>query len=66
MAVSAKQATVDAIKSRRWVAGYEIEDQGGDLRRLRELRAQGYDIKKRRTEYGDYEYRMVSRPLATA
>lgn len=56
--MTAKQATYEAIKSRRWVYGSDIEAFGGDLRRLREFRADGMEIKVRRGEYG-YEYRLV-------
>lgn len=56
--MTAKQATYEALKSRRWTPGNDIEAFGGDLRRLRELRAEGMEIKTRRTEDG-YEYRLV-------
>jgi hypothetical protein len=60
-AVTRKQATWDAIKSRRWISGYDIEAQGGDLRRLREFRVEGHDIKKRKNVWGEYEYRLAKR-----
>ncbi len=56
-----KQRTWDLIKSRRWVAGWQIEMQGGDLRRLREFRAEGNEIKMRKNAFGEFEYRLVKR-----
>lgn len=66
MAVTAKQATIDAIKRRTWVSGRQIVAQGGDLRRLRELRAEGWDIKRRGNSSTGFEYRLVSRPKVAA
>lgn len=58
-----KQLVYEALKGRRWLSGYDIEGMTGDfgLRRLRELREDGYIIKSRRKENGEYEYRMTGR-----
>lgn len=55
------------LASGRWHSGPEICDPnvGGSegLRRLRELRAQGWDIEKRRIPNSDaFEYRVRCRP----
>ena len=59
-----KEAVYNIIKSRKWTPGDMIKNAGGGrdgLRRLRELRAEGYEI-KRRNRLGQNEYRMVSKP----
>lgn len=66
-----KQRVYAALKSRRWTPGFELTtpEVGGSegLRRLRELRADGYDIKVRRSTDGDYfEYRLVGKVKAAA
>lgn len=60
-----KEAVEKLLRPRRWVSTYDLEAIGGQsaLRRLRELRQDGYEIKKRKAhEGGAYEYRLVSRP----
>lgn len=64
--MTSKEATLAMIKSRTWVHGEDIEEAGGSLRRLREFRAEGYEIKKRPSDWGGYEYRLVSRPKVAA
>lgn len=61
-----KQRVYDALKSRKWTPGYELTHPsvGGTegLRRLRELREEGFDIKKRpMAGSAAYEYRLVGR-----
>lgn len=59
-----KEAVFALLRPRRWTHAYEIAEVGGadGLRRLRELRAEGYKIKRRASaEYpGTFEYRLVS------
>jgi hypothetical protein len=62
-----KGAVLKALKPRRWVAGYELTKPavGGSegLRRVRELRSDGYEIKMRRIPGKQaYEYRLVKTP----
>jgi predicted DNA-binding ArsR family transcriptional regulator len=47
-------------KNRKWMTTTEIEDTTGDfgLRRLRELRADGLSIEKKRNPDGSYSYRL--------
>jgi hypothetical protein len=61
-----KQAVYNVLKSRRWTPGWELTapDVGGSegLRRLRELRADGFEIRSRRIEGSTaFEYRLVGR-----
>lgn len=61
-----KQRVYNALKSRRWTPGFELTtpEVGGTegLRRLRELRADGYEIKSRRMAGSTaFEYRLVGR-----
>lgn len=58
-----KQSVEKLIRSRRWISSDEIREIGGTsaLRRLRELRADGYEIATRRQD-GTYQYRMTARP----
>lgn len=63
---SRKQMVYDALKSRKWTAGYALTapSVGGSegLRRLRELREDGYEIKSRRIDGSQaHEYRLVGR-----
>lgn len=63
---TARQRVYNALKSRRWTPGYELTtpEVGGSegLRRLRELRAEGFEIKTRRMENSNaFEYRLVGR-----
>lgn len=60
-----KDMVAKAMKSRRWIAGTDLEAEYGPsaLRRVREMRANGYEIKTRPvTEGRGYEYRLVSSP----
>jgi hypothetical protein len=60
--MTSKEITYKALKPRKWIAGYDLEAQGGSLRRLRELREDGYEIKSRRIPGEQaFEYRMVGR-----
>lgn len=64
--VTARQRVHDTLTSRRWIPGYVLTqpDVGGSegLRRLRELRGQGYEIKRRKmVDSNAYEYRLVGR-----
>lgn len=63
-ALTRKQRVFNVLKSLKWIPGYELTtvEVGGTegLRRVRELRAEGYNIKVRRTDEGTFEYRMVS------
>lgn len=61
-----RERVYNILKTRRWTPGYELTKPGTGgsegLRRLRELRAQGYDIKSRRIEGSNaFEYRLVGR-----
>lgn len=59
---STKEQTETLLRPRRWITGAKLEAQGGSLRRLRELRDEGWDIKKRRIAGTNaYEYRLVAR-----
>lgn len=63
---TARERVYNVLRSRRWTPGFDITspDVGGSegLRRLRELRAQGYDIKTRKIEGSNaFEYRLVGR-----
>lgn len=61
-----KESVFQLLRPRHWISGADIEAAGG-LRRLRELRAEGYEIKSRRTASGPHEYRLVSTtPRVTA
>lgn len=66
-----KERVFSLMRSLRWTPGYRITDPdvGGSegLRRLRELRDEGYEFKMRKMTNSDaYEYRLVStRPMAT-
>lgn len=57
-----KEEVFDAIRKRNWVSSETIKEVGGSdgLRRLGELREEGYDIKDRRTSEGTKEFRLVS------
>jgi hypothetical protein len=61
-----KQRVLALLKPRRWTSSFDIQGVGGldGLRRVRELRADGYEIKRRpdATDPGQYEYRLVSSP----
>lgn len=59
-----KESVEKLLRPRRWVSTYEVEALGGQsaLRRLRELRQQGFEIKKRKGDGNQYEYRLVARP----
>jgi hypothetical protein len=59
-----KEAVHAVLRSRRWTPATDIEAVGGadGLRRMRELRADGYEIKSRIAPSGYSEYRMVSGP----
>lgn len=64
MQTTARERVLAILKSRRWTPGFTLTTPaaGGSegLRRLRELRAQGYDIKRRKIEGSTaYEYRLV-------
>lgn len=62
---TSKEVVEKMLRPRRWVSTYDLEWAAGPgaTRRLRELRAEGYEIKKRRAVEGQaYEYRLVSRP----
>lgn len=66
--MTVKETVFDILRSRRWITSVTIEDTAGPsgLRRLRELRSEGYEIKSRRGEDG-FEYRLTSsKPKATA
>lgn len=63
---TARERVYNLLRSRRWTAGYDITSPqvGGSegLRRLRELRSQGWEIKSRRMEHGNsHEYRLVGK-----
>ena len=62
-----KEAVFKVLRSRRWTPGEVIEAEGG-LRRLRELRSEGYNIISRPSPDSNYfEYRMTSAtPKVTA
>lgn len=58
-----KEAVFSTMKTHRWVPGYALTlpEVGGSegLRRLRELRAEGYPIKQRKMKDSQaFEYRM--------
>lgn len=58
-----KEAVYSILKSRRWIPASEIMAVAGSesgLRRTRELRQDGYEIRTRRTN-GEFEYRLVGR-----
>ena len=57
-----KEAVYNILKSRRWITRDELVGAAGEsgLRRARELREDGYEIKTRRSADG-YEYRLVGR-----
>lgn len=59
-----KEAVHAILRSRRWTPATDIQAVGGadGLRRLRELRADGYGIKSRTATQGGFEYRLVSTP----
>jgi hypothetical protein len=62
-----KRFVLAVLKDRLWHRGSELTapDVGGSegLRRLRELRAEGHDIEKRRAQDSDeYEYRLRCSP----
>lgn len=65
-----KEAVFNMLRSRRWTPGYELTQPnvGGTegLRRLRELRSEGFEIKSRPMVGSNaYEYRLVStKPVA--
>lgn len=67
-AVMEKMTTKDMVtkmmRTRRWIAGSDLETQAGPsaLRRMREMRGAGYEIKSRRMADGGYEYRLVASP----
>lgn len=56
--MSKKEAVRKRLGRRRWVPGYELTKPGvggtEGLRRLRELRAEGHKIEKRRAKTGSY------------
>lgn len=63
---TARERVYNALKSRHWTPGFELTkpEVGGSegLRRLRELRAQGFDIKRRKiTGSNAFEYRLAGR-----
>lgn len=62
-----KDRVLNALRPRRWVPGHELTkpDIGGSegLRRVRELRSEGYEIKMRRQPGKQtHEYRLVRMP----
>jgi hypothetical protein len=63
--MTGKDIVFKMLKSRRWISGEALEAEAGAgaLRRVREFRAEGYDIRKRRTSSGSYEYRMTKATL---
>lgn len=59
--MTSKDKTYNMLKSRHWIHGRVLEDEGGSLRRLRELRDE-YEIKSRRVPGAQsYEYRLVGK-----
>lgn len=63
---TARERVYNILKARRWTPGYELTtpEVGGSegLRRMRELRSQGWEIQSRRMEDSNaYEYRLVGR-----
>ncbi len=63
--MTAKQAVEKKLRSRRWIKGYDLQKVGGSeaLRRVRELRADGAEIKMRRIPGSTaFEYRMIKAP----
>lgn len=63
---TARERVYDVLRSRRWTPGFALTEPevGGSegLRRLRELRAQGFEIKRRKIEGSNaFEYRLVGR-----
>lgn len=63
---TARERVYNALRSRRWTPGFDLTspEVGGSegLRRVRELRAQGFEIKTRRIEGSNaFEYRLAGR-----
>lgn len=61
---TARERVYNILKSRRWTPGYELTAPGvggsEGLRRLRELRADGFEIKSRKIENSNaFEYRLI-------
>lgn len=58
--MTSKEIVYTMLRPRRWVHGSDLEMTAGAgaLRRLRELR-DDFNIKKRRTSNGTFEYRLV-------
>lgn len=64
--MTGKETVFNMLKSRRWISGAALTREAGEgaLRRVREFRAEGYDIRKRRNaDTGEYEYRMTRSTL---
>lgn len=66
-----KQAVLAALRPRRWTPGHALTtpEVGGSegLRRVRELRADGFDIKSRQIEGSSaFEYRLTRTTPVTA
>lgn len=62
-----KDLVYEALRPRKWVTGRSIEEFAGEgtLRRLRELREEGLEIKGRRIDgQRGYEYRLIKGTLA--
>ncbi len=61
-----REAVLAELSSRRWKNSADIQEVGGadGLRRLRELRAEGYEFKSRpsATGPGKFDYRLTGRP----
>lgn len=58
-----KESVYNILKSRRWIPAGDINNVAGSesgVRRARELRQDGYEIKTRRSD-GETEYRLVGR-----
>lgn len=64
---TARERVYNALRSRRWTPGFALTtpEVGGSegLRRLRELRAEGFEIKSRRmNDSNAFEYRLIGGP----
>lgn len=62
--MTSKERVYVILKPRHWINGAAIEAEAGDgsLRRVRELRQDGFKIKKRKLANSNaYEYRLVGR-----